>query len=174
MYDTLRRRSGLPSRKRHVGVQRRARDDERDGDALQSRPWQKGLILVGSNIQQFGRLVARLTKPQRARLELTWPGPVTWLVPHVGLVPEWVHGEHDTVALRVSGHPAVSSLCRAFGAPLVSTSANRAGAQPARESFQVWRYFDGQLDGLVPGRVGNAANPSVIRDLKTDAVVRSG
>ena len=142
--------------------------------AMKSRPWQKGLILVASDIAQFDWLLKDATRAQLSRLELSWPGPTTWLVPHGGLVPEWVSGEHDTVALRVTAHPTMAQLCAAFGGPLVSTSANAGGAQEAREQFQVWRYFGAELDGLVPGRLGGNLRPSTIRDLETDAIIRQG
>jgi tRNA A37 threonylcarbamoyladenosine synthetase subunit TsaC/SUA5/YrdC len=61
----------------------------------------------------------------------TWPGPNTWLVPHQDLLPEWVTGQHDTVALRVSDHPQVRELCALVG-PLISTSCNPAGARRPR------------------------------------------
>jgi L-threonylcarbamoyladenylate synthase len=142
--------------------------------AMKARPWQKGLILVAASLEQLDWLLKHIPRPQRSRLELSWPGPTTWLVPHEGRVPEWVCGEHQTVALRVTDHPVMAELCRAFGGPLVSTSANRAGAQAAREQFQVQRYFGRQLDGLVPGRLGGNRNPSTIRDLQTDKLVRAG
>ena len=47
-------------------------------------------------------------------------------------VPHWITGAHDGVAVRVSAHPVVVALCAAFGGPLVSTSANRGGEDPAR------------------------------------------
>ena len=140
---------------------------------LKSRPWQKGLILVGSRVEQFALLLQGLTRSQQSSLELSWPGHTTWLVPHRGLVPYWVCGEHEKVALRVSAHPVVAQLCEAFGGPLISTSANRAGAQPALEQHQLWRYFNGGLDGVVAGRLGGNRRPSTIRDLETDKVVRA-
>jgi L-threonylcarbamoyladenylate synthase len=74
--------------------------------------------------------------------------------------------------VRVSAHPVVSALCLAWGGPLVSTSANRAGARPAREAFQVRRFFGAGLDYVLPGRVGGAARPTSIRDLTSDQVIR--
>lgn len=80
---------------------------------------------------------------------------------------------HDTVAVRVSGHPVVSALCAAWGGPLVSSSANRAGAQAPKAAFQVRRYFGERLDYILSGTVGGSARPSVIRDLASGRILRS-
>ncbi len=139
---------------------------------LKGRPVAKGLILVAASASQFGFLLADLADEQKAQLEQSWPGPSTWLVPHNGRVQGWIHGDHDTIAIRVSGHPIVQALCQAWGGPLVSTSANPAGAQAARAGFQVLRYFGGELDGMLPGHVGGDARPSQIRDLASGELLR--
>ncbi len=141
--------------------------------ALKQRAVEKGLILVAASESQFGFLLAGLPDEQRQMLRDSWPGPNTWLVPHRGRVQPWVHGEHATVAIRVSAHPVVRALCEQWGGPLVSTSANPGGSQPPREAFQVLRYFGGELDALLPGRVGGADRPSQIRDLTTGTVLRA-
>ncbi len=141
--------------------------------ALKGRPVDKGLILVAASESQLGFLLAGLPQDQREKLRASWPGPNTWLVPHRNRVQPWVHGSFETVAVRVSEHPVVRALCEAFGGPLVSTSANPAGAQAARAGFQVLRYFGGELDGMLPGAVGRAGRPSQIRDLKTGEVIRA-
>lgn len=140
---------------------------------LKQRPVSKGLILVAADSDQIAALLAGLSPAQRSKLALSWPGPTTWLLPHRGLVPAWIHGGRDTVAVRVTAHPVMAALCRAWDGPLVSTSANPGGCQPPRAAFQVQRYFGGDLDGLVPGATGGADRPSVIRDLETDRVLRS-
>jgi L-threonylcarbamoyladenylate synthase len=141
--------------------------------SLKRRPPSKGLILVAADLEQIAWLLEGLTAAQLARLKLSWPGPVTWLIPHRGLLPEWVTGNHDTVAVRVSAHPVVAALCRAADMPLISTSANLSRAQAPRELFQVHRYFGDAVDFYVPGRVGGATRASTIRDLVTDAVIRA-
>jgi L-threonylcarbamoyladenylate synthase len=45
--------------------------------------------------------------------------------------------------------------------------------QPARQAFQVQRYFRGQLDDVAPGCVGKSANPTQIRDLLTGEILRA-
>ncbi len=141
--------------------------------ALKGRSPAKGLILVAATEQQLEFLLADLDGPQRDALSAGWPGPNTWLVPHGGRVPAWIHGEHDTVAVRVSAHPVVSALCAAWGGPLVSTSANPAGRRPPRLSFQVRRYFGDRLDYLVPGAVGSSGRPTRIRDLASGQLIRA-
>ena len=140
--------------------------------ALKRRPVAKGLILVAASQSQLEFLLADLGAVQRRTLADSWPGPTTWLLPHQGRIPQWICGTHDRVAVRVSDHPAVNALCSAWGGPLVSTSANPAGARPAREAFQVCRYFGEGLDYLLPGRVGSAARPTSIRDLGTGQIIR--
>lgn len=141
--------------------------------ALKGRPAHKGLILVAASMSQLGYLLADLPREQRDQLAASWPGPATWLVPHRNRVPPWVHGEHDTVAVRVTDHPGLRALCLAWGGPLVSTSANPAGCQPPRQAFQVRRYFGDQLDYLLPGAVGDSRRPSVIRDLASGRTIRA-
>jgi len=139
---------------------------------LKVRPMEKGLILLAGDIAQFEWLLHDLEVPQHSRLELSWPGPTTWLVPHQGRVPHWVCGDFDTVALRVSAHPVAAALSRAVGGPIVSTSANVTGSRPALERYQVLRYFGDGIDYLVPGNLGGDKNPSMIRDLLSDTIVR--
>ncbi len=140
---------------------------------LKRRPVEKGLILVAASESQLDFLLAGLDAEQLDTLRATWPGPNTWLVPHHGRVQPWIHGDFDTVAVRVSAHPVVRALCEAWGGPLVSTSANPAGAQPPRQAFQVRRYFGDQLDALLPGAVGGADRPSQIRRLDSGELVRA-
>lgn len=140
---------------------------------LKQRPVRKGLILVAASEEQLDFLLTGLPGSQRGQLTASWPGPNTWLVPHRGRIPAWVHGEHDTVAVRVSGHPVVRALCSLWGGPLVSSSANRAGARPPREAYQVRRFFGEQLDYILPGAVDHGARPSIIRDLASGQVLRA-
>jgi len=138
---------------------------------LKDRPMHKGLILVAGDIEQFDFLLEDLPEIWLARLAGNWPGPNTWLVPHQNRLPEWISGQHNSVALRVSDHPQVRALCRLTG-PLVSTSANPAGRPSARSRLRVEQYFPGQLDAVLGGALGGRKNPSLIRDLITGDVIR--
>ena len=109
--------------------------------ALKQRSPSRGLILVAANESQLGFLLAGLSATERRVLSETWPGPTTWLLPHRDRVPPWIHGDHETVAVRVSDHPVVRALCLGWGGPLVSSSANPSGSRPPVAGFQVRRFF---------------------------------
>ncbi len=141
--------------------------------AIKGRPQEKGLILVAADTAQLEPLLRHLSDEQKALLDQTWPGPVTWLIPDPdNWIPRWVKGEHSSVAVRVSGHDQVRALCAAFGKPIVSTSANRAGEEALRTRADVIAEFGGELGMVTPGEVGGATNPSQIRDLATGAILR--
>ncbi|MBZ9538954.1 Sua5/YciO/YrdC/YwlC family protein [Modicisalibacter tunisiensis] len=139
---------------------------------LKQRDPAKGLILIAGDIAQVAPWLEGISEAQRDTLLATWPGPNTWLVPDNGRAHPLLRGEHDRVALRVSDHPLVAALCAAHGGPIVSTSANPAGAEPARDLATVRRYF-GESLAAVDGALGGQARPSRIRDLLTGDTLRA-
>jgi len=140
---------------------------------VKQRPVSKGLILIAANMEQLGSLLSELSSDQREQLKGTWPGPVTWLIPDYGdIVPAWIKGDHSSVAVRVTAHPLAAALCLAFGGPLVSSSANKAGMPPARSSLQVIKQLGSEIDGLVHGSLGSQDKPSRIVDLLTGKILR--
>ncbi len=141
--------------------------------AIKRRPVSKGLILIAASLAQLGPFIEPLEVASRARLEATWPGPITWLVP-AQRAPVWLRGAHATLAVRVTAHPLAAALCRAWGGPLVSTSANSGGRPPARSTLAVRRRLGNQVDYIVPGAVEGACRPTEIRDLRSGRIVRAG
>ena len=139
---------------------------------LKKRSMEKGLILVAAMQKHFEDLLENLSLPKRALLTESWPGPNTWLVSHHGKVPSWIVGVHDKVALRVTDHPIMRALCLAWDGPLVSSSANPAGLEPAKTLQEVEAYFPDQLSALVAGETAGRSLPSQIRDLDTGSIIR--
>jgi L-threonylcarbamoyladenylate synthase len=56
-----------------------------------------------------------------------WPGPITLLVPRTRLVPDWVTGGRDTVALRIPANDMTIALLDLLSDAVVAPSANRFG-----------------------------------------------
>lgn len=139
---------------------------------IKERPLHKGVILLAANFAQVEPLVKHLSNAQINLLKSSWPGPVTWLIPNNGLVPDWICGQHTAFALRVTDHPVAAALAKAVGKPIVSTSCNPSTHAPARSIHQVRKYFPTELDMILSGPLGGNKNPSEIRDLLTGNIFR--
>jgi len=140
--------------------------------ALKGRKASAGLILIGATFEQFAPWTAPVSEDKLAQAQANWPGPVTWLFPRGDDVPDFIAGEHDTLAIRVTAHPDCIDLCEAFGGPVVSTSANPHAARSARSAGEVEDYFGPFLGGILHGALGGNQRPSEIRDLQTGRVIR--
>ncbi len=143
--------------------------------ALKQRPWTKGLILVAADYRQLLPYIddSQLTDPQRERVFSRWPGPVTWVMPARAATPRYLTGQFSTLAVRVTAFEPARQLCLAFGKPLVSTSANLSGLEPARTAAQVRLQFGNDFP-LMEGNVEGRLNPSEIRDALTGSLIRQG
>ncbi len=142
--------------------------------SLKGRREAAGLVLIASEFSQLRPWIAETGSSLIDKAMQTWPGPVTWLFPRADDVPDFVAGNHDTVAVRITAHAPSRALCDAFGAALISTSANHTAAEPARSAGEVEDYFGHYLGGILTGPLGGAAQPSEIRDLVSGKVLRKG
>lgn len=138
--------------------------------ALKQRPVEKGLILIASDFSQLSDFLDYDEKIL-ARVSATWPGAVTWIIPAQTWIPPWLTGAHQSLAVRVTAHPLVRSLCDHLDSALVSTSANPSSKQPAINSLQVRKYF-GQQVAILSGATGGNKNTSSIYDARTGACLR--
>ncbi len=141
---------------------------------LKSRPMHKGLILICAELAQVLPLLQPLTDADRRRIEAPSERPVTWLLPCRKDVPELLRGRHATLAIRVTRHEQAREVCRRFGLPVVSTSANPEGRSPALTALRVRQYFGSAVDFVLPGQLGGAAGPSEIRGLDGSVLRCSG
>ena len=138
---------------------------------LKERPIEKGLILIAANLAQI-RPYLKLSKAILERVEKTWPGPVTWVIPAQDWVPYWITGEHRTLAVRVSSHPCVVKLCNEFSGPIVSTSANPCGKKAAAKIVQVRKYFPKKNIYILNGQLGGLKQTTSIIDAVNGHFIR--
>jgi L-threonylcarbamoyladenylate synthase len=139
---------------------------------LKQRPVEQGVIVLVDHIDQLGDWIAPLDADQQASLQLTWPGPVTWLIPTTEHCPVWLTGKHSSLAVRQSSHPLCRQLCAELNVPLVSTSANRSGEEPARSALEAQQIFGDSIDLVLDAPLGDSDTPSAIFDLQTGEQIR--
>ena len=136
---------------------------------LKNRPIEKGLILVGSKLEQFDDFIEPLSNKQKSTIKNN--PTTTWLVPATN-APDWLSGKFNTLAIRLSTHPIIVALCDEIGQALVSTSANPAGKTPAQNNLQARQYFP-QLDIIINSETGTLNRPTEIRNLIDQSIIRS-
>jgi len=140
--------------------------------ALKQRDIQQGLALLASDFSQLESLLLPLPPVTEKRVAKPGPVPTTWVLPCLPEVPAWLRGRHTSLAVRVTQHPIAAALCRQWGGPLVSTSANLHGRHPATTPLAVHKAFNGQLGCILHGEPGSG-RPSEIRDGLSDRILRS-
>ncbi len=143
---------------------------------LKQRPVEKGLILIAASYEQLLPYIdeTQLTEEQLQQVKATWPGPVTWVMPASNKVSQWVSGQFDTIAVRVTDHPLVQQLCNAYGKPLTSTSANLTGQPSCMTTEEVEQQLGDKLVAILRGATGGRNKPSEIRDARTLQILRQG
>ena len=132
--------------------------------AIKGRDADKGLLLIGAASAAFAGALEQMPSKLVRRVEASWPGHVTWLLPG-SEYPSSIKGQHATIACRVPDHEQARQICAAFGGPLVSTSLNRAGDAPLTEHVRAVEMFGDLVDLVVPGETAGYLGPSAIYGL---------
>ena len=141
--------------------------------ALKQRSPDQGVILIASDFSQLEPLLLPLAATVRRRVSKPGTPPVTWLLPCLPDVPAWLTGNHDRLAVRITSNPVATALCRYWGGPLVSTSANLHGRPPATSPLGVRKAFGNKLDYILHGTGGATNKPSILRDGISGAILRA-
>jgi len=137
---------------------------------LKQRSVEKGLIIVAGELEQLMPYIEISDKEKQTIL--TAKKPTTWLVNKSTLTPRWVSGSHKKIAVRISRHPLVVNLCAVLNQPIISTSANPAGEQPALNSQQSETYFSNRVDLYLDDPTNMSGQPTQIKDIETGQIIR--
>jgi L-threonylcarbamoyladenylate synthase len=154
--------------------------DARSGTAcaklydVKGRPREKALPVILAASGDLAAVAKRITPDARMLSERFWPGPLTLVVEaRPGLAAASPDG---SLAVRVSGALLPRRLCRAFGGPLTSTSANRSGSAPPTTARAVLDDLGDRVDLVLDGGTCPGGLPSTIVDVRgaRPALVREG
>jgi L-threonylcarbamoyladenylate synthase len=141
--------------------------------AIKRRPPEQGVLLIAADLEQVEPWIGDASPAAFERARAHWPGAHTFIFPRSSRVPEWIAGGHPGIALRVTAHAPSAALCRVFGGPIVSTSANRHGEPPARSAAQIVAIFGDEIDGVVDAPLGGLDRPTPITDAASGAIIRA-
>ncbi|HLL72271.1 MAG TPA: L-threonylcarbamoyladenylate synthase [Pyrinomonadaceae bacterium] len=144
--------------------------------ALKGRDDGKPILLVigdASEVARFGAARSQLFDALSAR---HWPGALTLVVSAHAHLPHELTAGTGTIGLRLPADEEVRALARACGGALTATSANSAGAPPARTAQEVERFFPDGLALILDGGAARTEEPSTVLDVTQDEarLIREG
>ncbi len=131
--------------------------------ALKQREADKGVILLAANmaqIQPFAQLDEQLTQAVKAVNQDE--AFVTCVLPKARTCPDYLSGQFDSVAIRLTHYLPLRALCLRAGTALVSTSANISGCPPVQTLEEARATFADSVDAYVDGALGGQNRPSRI------------
>lgn len=142
---------------------------------IKQRPVEKGLILIAASYSQLLPYIDDNAIPVNVRQQIlaSWPGHISWIVPASKTAPKWITGQFSSIAVRVSAHPVVQQICLAFDKPIVSTSANLSGQPAITDAAVLSQQMSDKVSAIMLGNLGDADQPSQIRNALTGNIVRS-
>ena len=129
--------------------------------ALKGRSAEKASALLVADLAMFAELCSEVPDRARELADAHWPGALTIALPARAGLPAAIVSD-GYVAARVSSHPLAAALVRAVGGPITATSANPAGAAPARTALEVARHFAGKRLHLLDGGQTPGGAPSTL------------
>jgi L-threonylcarbamoyladenylate synthase len=122
--------------------------------ACKGRSIEQASALLVTDLAMFAELCLEVPDQARRLAAEHWPGPLTLALPARPELPPALVID-GCVAARVSSHPVAAALVVAVGKPITATSANLAGAPPARSAAEVDASLGDDVlvldGGLTPG-----------------------
>jgi len=134
---------------------------------MKGGPASRPFIMLVEGFEMASRL-AEISDPEiSAILRDRWPGRLTVVLPALSDSPAWVTAEDGTVALRHPSDALSGLLLRRIHRPLVSTSANLAGGQPALDPADIPRSLLDKADLILDaGPIPHSSPSTIIRLLR--------
>jgi L-threonylcarbamoyladenylate synthase len=144
--------------------------------ALKERDRGKPMLILADSLRMAERYTQNISPTAYRLLKKYWPGSVTFLFSANDVVPTVLTAGTGKIGIRVPDHAFCRALVSTVDAPIVSTSANIAGAGGATSIDKVALEFSGKVDLIIDGGDALSSSPSTVVDVTVDPprVIRSG
>lgn len=141
---------------------------------LKQRSVNKGLILLAANYTQLLPYLNddAIDQDKRSNILSRWPAALTQVLPANRNISPLLCGIFDSIAVRITNHPDVLTLCKLTNKAIVSTSANLSGQPPAATWQQVEQQLGDKVDCIIKTNTLGFLKPTCIINGLTGDVIR--
>jgi tRNA threonylcarbamoyl adenosine modification protein (Sua5/YciO/YrdC/YwlC family) len=103
------------------------------------------------------------------------PGPYTFILPAVKLIPKKLWSKRKTVGIRVPNHSITLQIVRELGNPVISTSTTTRLGEPLIDPYEIKNVFNSRVDLMLASSSINF-EPSSVVDLSREEpeIIREG
>jgi L-threonylcarbamoyladenylate synthase len=139
---------------------------------LKNRDHKPG-TLIAADIDQLEEL--GLKRRYLTVVQQYWPGAISVIIPCADPTLKYLHRGKMSLAVRIPDDKELLELLARTG-PLLTSSANQPGEQPANTIAEAKRYFGDKVDSYVDGGDLSDRKPSTIIRIIDDAIeiIRQG
>ncbi len=138
---------------------------------MKHRPVDKTFILLAGNFAQLLSFVNPSVIQHKQTITHTQT-PTSWILPAAEYTPLWLMSAKQSIAIRISHDPVTINLCKMLNSPIISTSANIHGRQPANSLIRLKQIFGASLDLIIQSPHQATGAPSTLRRLCDSTVIR--
>ena len=144
--------------------------------AAKQRPRGHPLPVLVADREQWRTVVADLPEAGLLLADRFWPGALTIVCRRAPGIPPALVGGGDAIGVRQPALPVAVGLCRAFGGPVVGTSANVHTTPAPITATQVALDLAAEVNLILDGGRCPLARPSTVVDVTRTppVVVRAG
>ena len=136
---------------------------------VKGRDLTKNFIILTSNINYLKRIIDNNLFKNKALIDGSF---TTWVVATNKDCPPWLT-TNKSIAIRITNHPVVDELCVNLCGPIISTSANCSNHKYINNITTIENMFDGKIDCIVKGQLGNEKKSSIIKNILTNEILRN-
>ena len=133
---------------------------------MKNREKKPGTI-VASSIEQLVHL--GIKRRYLTAVSQYWPGPISIVIPSDNPALEYVDMDVGSLAVRVVADKGLINLLDQTG-PLLTSSANMPGKNPANNIVEAQKYFEDSVDFYVDGGDFSDRKPSTLIKIIDDSI----
>lgn len=134
---------------------------------LKGRKEKKPFIILVNEIEDIEKLGIAIPSDIKVFLKKVWPGKVSIVFPVKNSAHNYLHRGSDSLAFRIPKSKLLREIVSKTG-PIISTSVNPAGLDPARSIKEALKYFGEKIDLYIDAgrRIETPSTVIAIRDGK--------
>ena len=141
---------------------------------VKNRPSNKAFPFVVSSVEEIKKY-AEVDEVIEKVIKAFMPGPLTIILKKKDSVNDKITNGKDTIAIRIPLDPTLLKIVKGLKEPILLTSANKSGEDPALSSEEVVDIFNEEIPLVVKGKCKyNLASTIVEIKDKSVNIIREG